>query len=158
MPMDPEIFKSALRNWSSGVTIVTTRDQNGAPSGFTASSFTSVSLSPPRILVCLDRDSSVYPAFETASHFAVHILARGQRKISGLFAKGDMEQFSEIDFREGLGGAPLLPGCLATLQCVVADTFSGGDHIIMLGEVKEADCREGEPLLYYQGAYHALAQ
>ncbi len=158
MPIDPEIYKSVLRNWSSGVTVVTTRDQNGEPTGFTASSFTSVSLSPPRILVCLGRDSSVYPAFETASHFAVHILAQGQQDISGLFAKSDMGRFSKIEYREGLGGAPLLSGCLATLQCVVADTFPGGDHIIMLGEVKEAVWREGEPLLYYQGAYHALGQ
>ena len=109
-------------------------------------------------MVCLDRNSSLCPVFEKASHIAVHILAGGQQELSGRFAKSDVERFSGIEYREGLGGAPLLSDCLATLQCVVTETFPGGDHIIMLGEVKEADYREGEPLLYYQGGYHSLRQ
>lgn len=154
--MDDATFKAALSRFASGVTIVTTRSSGGAPAGFTASSFTSLSLDPPMVLFCLARNAACFEAFVDAPEFAVNILSHGQQDISNRFAQREEEKFQGLALREGKGSAPLIAGCLANLVCRTTTTVPGGDHSIFLGEVWEAYVEEGKPLLYHQGKYGTL--
>lgn len=158
MPVDPNEFKAALGRWGSGVCVITARDGEGRLGGLTASSFTSVSLDPPLVLFCLGEDSSSHGVFERADGFVVHILAAGQEELSNLFASKSSDKFEQVDYREGPGGAPLLPGCLAVLECSAWRKITAGDHLILVGEVQSAQSNADPPLLFYRGGYRALAE
>ena len=155
MPVNPDQFKSALGRWGSGVAVVTTRDAAGAPVGLTASSFSSLSLHPPLVLFCLALDSTGRDAFVAAPGFLVHLLAEGQQALSQRFAAKGGDKFAGLRYEEGDHG-PLLPSCLAALECRTRAQHPGGDHIIMVGEVEQVRLGEGEPLLYFQGRYRRL--
>ncbi len=148
-------LRDALGRFATGVTVVTTLTGTG-PLGITANSFSSVSLDPPLVLWSPARRSSRFPAFEAAEHFAVHILAHGQQPVAEHFAcLGDgFERFSHMP---GLGGAPVLAGCAAVLECRHAAQFDGGDHLICVGEVLRLSQTELPPLIYHRGAYRALS-
>jgi flavin reductase ActVB len=154
--MSPEQFKSALSRWVTGVTVITTRSRSGELAGLTASSFTSVSLEPPLVLFCLAHNSTSKPAFEATDGFVIHILSEGQRALSGQFAQQGGDKFAGVAWQAGLRGMPLLDGALAHLECRIAQVHSGGDHLIVVGEVERIQVREEKPLVYYRGAYHSL--
>jgi flavin reductase (DIM6/NTAB) family NADH-FMN oxidoreductase RutF len=156
VPVDPTQFKTALSRWGSGVAVITTRDAAGAPVGLTASSFSSLSLQPPLILFCLGLDSTGHDAFVAAPGFAVHLLAAEQQALSARFATRGGEKFAGLEHRDGRWGAPLLSGCLAVLECRTHAQVPGGDHIIMVGEVEAVTVGDGEPLLYFRGAYRRM--
>ena len=158
MPVDPNQFKIALGHWGSGVCVVTASDGEGRLGGVTASSFTSVSLDPPLVLFCLGGDSTSYGVFERADGFVVHILAAGQEHLSILFASKSPDKFEQVDYRAGKGGAPILSGCLAVLECSARRKISAGDHLILVGEVQSAHSGEAAPLWYYRGEYRRLAE
>jgi flavin reductase (DIM6/NTAB) family NADH-FMN oxidoreductase RutF len=158
VPIAPAEFKTALSRWGSSVAIVTVRDPTGAPLGLTATSFASLSLDPPLVLFCLGHDSTHREAIESAAGFAVHILRQGQEALSTLFASRGADKFAGLTWRAGHHGAPLIGGCLAVLQCQTHSRFPGGDHTIVVGAVEEAEVHEGDPLLYYRGAYRRLAE
>lgn len=141
-------FRAAMSRWASGVAVVTTRDSAGRCHGFTATSFTSVSLDPPMVLVCLDRGAACSEAFAETESYAVHILHQGQEDLARRFArKGEGEgKFAGLRVRGS--GAPVLEEALAVLECRVVDRLSGGDHVILLGEVEVAVSFEGSPLAY----------
>lgn len=147
-------LRTALGRFATGVTVVTTL-AGDEPLGITANSFSSVSLDPPLVLWSPARVSRRFPAFEAASHFAVHILAEGQQVLAEHFARhGDgMERFG---YAPGHGGAPLIEGCAARFECRHAARFDGGDHLICVGEVLRLDQSDLPPLLFYGGAYRAL--
>ncbi len=147
-------LRDALGRFATGVTVVTTMSAGG-PLGITANSFASVSLDPPLVLWSPARKSSRFPAFEAASHFAVHVLAADQREMARHFARigGGFELFG---FEPGLGDAPLLAGCAARLECRHAARFDGGDHLICVGEVLRIERSDRAPLLYHRGAYVTL--
>lgn len=157
VPVDDTAFKAALSHWGSGVSVITAQGPDGAPAGLTATSFASLSLHPPLVLFCLGRDSTSFDAFQGADAFAIHVLEAGQQALSNRFAAKGGDKFAGLDWRPGLGGAPLLPGCLATLECRVHARHEGGDHVIVVGAVERIDTREGAPLLYFRGGYRALA-
>jgi len=154
----PDIFRSVMSNWGSGVTVVTT-NADGIPYGLTVSSFASVSLDPVLVLVCLDNRLSGLHHFKESKRYGVSILGASQEDVSRLFAKKGTERPSELYFK-GKTGVPLLHGSLAVLECETVATYPGGDHTIFLGEVKSLEVLEGKhaakPLLYFRGAYHRL--
>jgi flavin reductase len=159
MAVDCQHFKAALRHWASGVTIVTTRAGEHAM-GMTASSFASVSLDPPLVLVCADKKAHTEPGIAQSQVFAVNVLADDQHELSRRFAATGNEalRFEGLACRSGPTGAPWLPGTLAVLDCRVVATHDAGDHVIYVGEVEavEVDARRA-PLLYYDAGYRRLA-
>lgn len=148
-------FRNALGRFATGVTVVTTMTDNG-PLAMTVNSFASVSLDPPLVLWSPARKSDRFEAFEAASHFAIHILAREQETLSIRFAAAG-DDFEGVEFEPGLGGSPVLPNCAAVFECRHAAGYDGGDHLIVVGEVLRISEREAEPLLYYRGAYAELS-
>ena len=156
MALTPTEFRTALRSFAAGVTVVTTRDQEGRPSGLTASAFTSVSLDPPLVLVCVDHAATAHPAFRAHGWFAVNVLRREQETLSRRFAESGGDKFRGVPCHEGETGLPLLDGALATLECRVVDTHEAGDHTIFIGRVEAATIGGGRPLVYFHGSYHGL--
>lgn len=153
--INPREFRQTLGTFTTGVTIVTACNTDGQPVGVTANSFNSVSMDPPLVLWSLARKSQSLTAFETASHWAVHILAHDQNDLSGRFARSvsGPEKFEGVQYEEGFGGAPLLSGCTARLQCRTANIYDGGDHIILVGEVIRFDRCDTPPLVFQRGGY-----
>jgi flavin reductase (DIM6/NTAB) family NADH-FMN oxidoreductase RutF len=147
-------LRDALGRFATGVTVVTTMTARG-PLGITANSFASVSMHPPLVLWSPARKSRRFPAFEAASHFAVHVLADGQRALAERFS-GPGEGFAGVDYEEGHGAVPLLPGCAARFECRHAAGYDGGDHLIVVGEVLRLRQADLAPLLYYRGRYGGL--
>jgi flavin reductase (DIM6/NTAB) family NADH-FMN oxidoreductase RutF len=149
-------FRTALRSFAAGVTVVTTRDRHGRPSGLTANAFTSVSLNPPLVLVCVDHTATAHPDFRERGWFAVNVLRREQEALSRRFAASGGDKFQGVVFREGHGGVPVLEGTLAALECRLIDAHEAGDHTIFIGQVESATVEPGQPLVYFHGAYHTV--
>jgi flavin reductase (DIM6/NTAB) family NADH-FMN oxidoreductase RutF len=157
MALTPAEFRATLRSFAAGVTVVTTRDRDGRPSGLTASAFTSVSLHPPLVLVCVDHAATAYPDFRVHGWFAVNVLRREQEALSRRFALSGGDKFHGVACHEGPHGLPLLDDALATLECRIVEAHQAGDHTIFIGQVEGADVRGGHPLVYFHGTYHTLA-
>lgn len=153
VPFDAREFRSALGTFTTGVTIVTTRDADGNPVGVTANSFNSVSLEPPMILWSLARNARSLVAFENAGHWVVHILAADQEALSNRFARSGGDKFAGLEFEHGESDAPLLPGCACRLQCTTAFRYEGGDHVIFVGQVVRFDRRDVPALAFQAGKY-----
>lgn len=157
MALGPDEFRHVLGHFASGVTVITTWDVEGRPTGFTANAFTSVSLDPPLVLVCVDHKAQSYPAMQTSGRFAVNILAVGQEAISRRFAASGGDKFDGIAWSQGPAGLPLISGGLASLECHTVHAYPGGDHTIFVGEVVTVHAHAADPLLYYRGKYHRLS-
>jgi len=148
-------LRDALGCFATGVTVVTTTGARG-PVGMTVNSFASLSLDPPLVLWSPARRSSRFAAFEAAEHFAVHVLGRDQQPLAEHFARSG--GFGRFGHAPGIGGAPLLEGCVARLECFHAARFEGGDHLICVGEVLRIAAEpEREALIFHRGAYRGLA-
>ncbi|WP_284154696.1 flavin reductase family protein [Algicella marina] len=154
MDLDQRELRNALGCFATGVTVVTTMAETG-PLGMTANSFASVSLSPPLVLWSPARHSARFPAFEAASHFAIHILAEDQQGLSERFARDGLN-FDGLETVPGLGGSPLLPDCAARFECAHSAGHDGGDHLIVVGEVLRMECSDKAPLVFHRGAYASL--
>ncbi|WJR76447.1 flavin reductase family protein [Bradyrhizobium sp. NP1] len=152
-PIDPRDFRNALGSYATGVTIITAADSNGKPVGITCNSFASVSLNPPLVLWSLVLYSSSLSTFQNASHFAVNVLGLSQESLADRFAKSSNEKFVGVDWKPGLGDAPLLADCVAHFQCRAANRYYGGDHVIFLGAVEAYSYNRREPLLFARGGY-----
>lgn len=153
---DPKDFRRALGMFGTGVTIVTTRAENGEPIGITANSFNSVSLEPPMVLWSLAKNARSLPVFQSANTWNVHILSNEQEPLSNRFARAGEDKFAGVPLDSAEGHAPLLQDCSARFQCKTAFQYDGGDHIIFVGEVTSYDANPHPPLLYVTGGY-ALA-
>lgn len=156
MTVDPATFRSALSRFASGVTVLTTHTDDGRDLGMTATAFASLSLDPPLVLVCVDREASMASPLEHATHVGVHVLAAEQEALSRRFADRESDRFAGLAVARGAGGVPLLEGAIARLQCRITERHPGGDHVIVVAEVLEADVAEGAPLLYFRGRYGRL--
>lgn len=154
---DHSEFRNTLGRFATGVTVVTTRDSEGNRLGLTVSSFNAVSMEPPLVLWSLDRGSTTLPVFEAASHFAVNVLASDQTAISNRFAGREEDKFGKLECREGAGGVPLLPGCVACFECKTLHRYDGGDHVIFVGQVEAFERQPGDALLFHDGAYCVAA-
>ncbi len=156
MAVPAELYKQALAQFASGVTVVTARAPDGSLYGLTASAFCAVSLEPPLVLVCVGRQATTHEGIAGAGWFAVNVLSETQEDLSRLFAT-TLDKFGELEFTSGpRNGSPRLPGVLAFLECRVLNSFDGGDHTIYLGQVEHAEINGGNPLLYFCGDYRAL--
>lgn len=144
-----------MGSFATGVTIVTTMTDRG-PLGMTVNSFASVSLDPPLVLWSPARKSARFPAFEAASHFAVHILSHDQRELADVFSKSGIEAFDDLEYTLGIGDAPLLKGCTTRFECSHAAGYDGGDHLIVVGEVLRISACDKASLLFYRGKFTGL--
>ena len=158
MSVNEQDFKNALKLWASGVTIVTSKSDKFGLKGMTATSFSSVSMEPPQILVCINQSADTGEAVLESQSFVVNILKSSQQEISNQFAGGSSqeERFSNVVWHEGKMGDPVLDDTLVSLECKVVDQVLAGTHWVVIGEVMNVDCRKGDPLLYYNSAYCEL--
>jgi len=158
-PANPEDLRHAMRHWATGVAIVTSTHQ-GVTHGMTISSFTSVSLTPPQVLIALANSTRTYSLIKASRVFGISLLAAGQEELSNLFAGRRAEADDRLAGLETftiVTGVPLLRDALAHFDCRVIATFASGSHTIFIGEVLAASGNEhGTPLLYYDRAYHSL--
>jgi len=149
--VEGEKFRVVMGHFATGVTVVTTRDGAGEPLGLTVSAFTSVSLEPVQILICVHKEAGPHDAILRRGTFGVNILAADQAPLAVRFATGVTEErFRGLDFEEDPLGNPLLP-CLSWLSCRVHDVWSGGDHSVILADVEACDSGNGRPLLWFMG-------
>jgi flavin reductase (DIM6/NTAB) family NADH-FMN oxidoreductase RutF len=156
MTVDPRSFRAALGQFASGIAVVTTRDREGRPLGLTVSSFCSVSLDPPLVLVCVDGRSETHAAFAESGLFGISVLAEGQEAVSERFARPGPAKFADVEMITGERGTALVPGALAHIECGLAAAHAAGDHTIYVGAVLALGVRPGRPLVYHGGAYHPL--
>lgn len=154
---DPRTLRDALGCFATGVTVVTTRAADGTPAGLTANSFTSVSLDPPLLLVCLANTASSLPAFLEADHFAVNVLHIGQQLISARFAGKAEDRFAQTDTDVWDSGVPIVRHALAAFECSREAVHEAGDHKILVGRVQRVQFEpRRDPLLYFRGRYRRL--
>lgn len=159
MAVDGRQFKALLRRWPSGVTVVTTRAGEHV-AGMTVSSFSAVSLEPPLVLFCADKQALTLPVVARAGVFAVNVLAADQFELSAQFALSGNEElrFEGLALRAGPTGSPWLPGTAAVLDCRTVAAHDAGDHVIYVGQVEAAEFDPArEPLVYHDAAYRRLA-
>jgi flavin reductase (DIM6/NTAB) family NADH-FMN oxidoreductase RutF len=156
MAVSPEEFRAALSAYATGVTIVTAVGPGG-PSGATANAVTSLSLDPPMMLACLDRGSRTLTSVRAQGRFGVNALAAGQADLARRFSAKDPapEKWDGVEWSERQG-LPQLDGVLVWVACELRDLIDGGDHLILTGNVIEAEARDGEPLLFHRGDYRDL--
>ncbi|MGA9529255.1 MAG: flavin reductase family protein [Terriglobales bacterium] len=159
-------FRKAMGCFATGVTIITV-DQDGAGEihGMTANAFTSVSLDPPLILVCVDQRARTHAHLHARQRFGINVLSSAQQAISEYYARSSdgtkaAHQHAETAgarFERTAHGTPMLQGALAYLECRLRSTQPAGDHTIFIAEVEQVEVREGEPLLYFRSQYRAIA-
>ena len=150
-------MRDALGCFATGVTVVTALAPDGTPIGLTANSFTSVSLDPPLLLVCIANGAGSAPALREAGHFAVNVLQIGQQPASNRFAGNGEDRFSGTEWSEGVAGVPVLSSSLGSFECRRHAVHDGGDHFVLVGEVVRAQFEpRRDPLLYFRGKYRRL--
>ena len=155
MPIDDATFKAAMSHFVSGVTVVTT-EHDGKPYGMTVASFASLSLHPPLVLVCIEKNVKSHDAIAAAGKFGVSILGQEQAEVSNRCASRVEDKFANLPTRRGELGFPLIDGAICTLECRLHEQLPGGDHTIFVGEVLHATTGDGAPLVYFRSGYRQL--
>lgn len=145
------VFRDALGRFATGVTVVTIPGPDG-PMGFTANSFSSLSLDPALVLWSPAKSSLRFPFFAAATHYAIHILGQHQSDLPARFSRGG-QGFDGLDWQTNAEGVPTLPGALARFDCVQHATHDGGDHLIIVGQVLRLALEEGAPLVFANGRF-----
>ena len=153
---DTATLRRVLGCFVTGVTVVTTRGGGGAPLGFTASSFTSVSLEPPLVLVCVGHEVEGLDVYRRCSEFAINVLGDSQRALSARFATEHPDRFAGVRWREGAHGVPILEGCIAVLECAPWRRIEAGDHMILIGRVLRCEDSDDGALAYWRGSYRCV--
>ncbi len=154
---DARTLRDAMGCFATGVTIITARNAAGQPIGLTANSFTSVSLGPPLLLVCVANNAGSAPTLRTAKHFAVNVLQIGQQVVSNRFAGKGEDRFADTRWEDGEYGSPILLGSLVVFECMRDACYDAGDHFILVGRVEKASFEpRRDPLLYFRGKYRRL--
>ncbi len=155
--MDPLVFRQVIGHFASGVTIITTRERS-TNYGLTASAVTSLTLEPPMLLVCINKNTGTQAAISRTRVFAVNILDEGQADLAYKFAKPQSDKFQGVEFSYGIFGEPLLTGALAQIECRVAADVEAGTHRVFLAEVEHARTYVGSPLTYFRGKFGRFGQ
>ncbi|MGB7729943.1 MAG: flavin reductase family protein [Candidatus Acidiferrum sp.] len=160
--VSPGFFRRVMGSFPTGITVITAEREPGQVHGMTANTFTSVSLDPLLILVCVDQNAHLLGHVKAQRRFGVNILRDTQRQISELFAKPHQDVAEEerlgVRFRWTASGIPLLEDALAHLGCNVVAQYMSGDHTIFVAEVESLELKEGMPLVYHRGKYHGLGE
>jgi flavin reductase (DIM6/NTAB) family NADH-FMN oxidoreductase RutF len=149
-------FRRVCGKYATGITIVTILDSRGGPHGMTVNSFTSVSLAPPLVLICIDLQAAILTHFAPGKRFAINVLHEEQKDLSTCFARSGYDRFQGVKWSPGETGAPVLPEVLATLECAVTQMIEAGDHVVVIGEALRAGWRDGQPLIYFNSSYQSL--
>jgi len=148
-----EKFRSVMGCFATGVTVVASRNPGGDPVGLTVNAFTSVSLTPPLVLICIHQDAEAHDPLLQGGHFGVSVLRPEHEDLALTFSRADPgDRFRELTMVEGPMGSPLVRGALAWMECRVLQAHPGGDHSIIVGEVLECEAEEGDPLLFFRGS------
>ena len=153
--LTPDEFRELIGHFATGVTIVTAF-HDGEPFGTTASAVTSLSLEPPMLLICMNKESATGRAVAATERFAVNILGEGQVELAERFAQKGGDKFTGVPTTPGESGQPLIDDALATLECRVVERTTGGTHVVFFGEVEAGSARDGAPLAYYRGRFGTL--
>ena len=146
-------LRQALGSFPTGVTVVSCLDKNKNPLGFTANSFTSVSLDPKLISICIDKESFNINSFSITKHFAVSVLSENQQSISTIFATPHEDRFKNIDWSTEETGSPIISGAVAWFDCNTQQVVDAGDHLILIGNIIAFDSTPKTPLMYLRGNY-----
>ena len=150
-------FRAACGLFASGVTVVTRRLPDDSPYGMTVSSFTSVSLEPPLVLVCIDRKARFLKNLEPDQPFGINILSERQQQIATRFAdRNEEDRFAGLAWMPGWNGVPLVSGVVATFACALQQIIESGDHFILIGEARQIQRHKGSPLIWCDRGYHYL--
>lgn len=149
-------FRQALGRFASGVTVVTAKDADGNLHGITVSAFCSVSLDPPLILVCIDKNTGSHRALIETDAFVVNVLRDDQQHLSEQFAAYLPDKFAAVEYQTGIDNLPVLENALANLECRLVNSHPNGDHTIFVGRIEQATINDGEPLVYFHGSYRKL--
>lgn len=150
---EPRALREAFGSFMTGVTVVTTHDANNNPLGFTANSFTSVSIDPPLVLVCMANSSANYDALVNTDRFAINILSESQKEVSNTFARPVDDRFASVNWQKGPHGSPVLEGVSAWFDCSSFKQVEAGDHVILIGKVEAFEANASPGLGYSRGAY-----
>lgn len=156
MPIDKADFRRALGHFAAAVTVVTTQRKDGEPVGITVTAFSSLSLEPPLVLICIDKRAKIHDHLERDRFFAVNILREDQESVSRRFASSEPNQFRDVGYTDGPSGAPLIQDAICSIECKIVELLPGGDHTIIIGEVESHHVQEGKPLVYFRGGYAEL--
>jgi len=147
-----EKFRWVMGHFATGVAVVASRTPDGEPVGLTVNAFTSVSLDPPLVLVCLHKEAEGHDPILQAGHFGVSFLVESQEELALTFSQADPEdRFLGLQVKDGPLGSPLVAGALAWMECRIVDVHTGGDHSIVVGQVEVCDGGEGDPLVFFRG-------
>lgn len=155
--VSPQTLRDAMGCFATGVTVITTSGPTGEPLGFTANSFTSVSLDPPLVLFCIKRESANMAALQARNAFAVNVLHIGQQSVSSRFASKDADRFAGVDWERWEHDVPIILEALANFECSIHEVFEGGDHFVVIGQVRRVRFDPTrDPLLFLQGKYRRI--
>lgn len=153
---DSDRFRRVCAQFATGVAVATVRAGDGSPHGLTVNSFTSVSLHPPLVLICVDHRSSVLPHLRAAEYFALSILHEGQESVSNAFAVKPEGRFEGVSWEPAPHGSPLLMDSIGVFECRRSQLIDAGDHAILIGLVTHSECHAGKPLLYFDRGYRTI--
>lgn len=159
MSIDQTTFRRVLGNFATGVTVVTGMTEKKNPVGLTVNAFTSLSLSPPLVLFCLDKKTASIDAFDKGKGFALNMLNKDQQNLSVIFSTKVEDRFASVEHTFWDTGVPILTGCLANLECKIEAIHDGGDHLIIVGlVVRLHQSNNSSPLLYFNGNYAQIKE
>jgi flavin reductase (DIM6/NTAB) family NADH-FMN oxidoreductase RutF len=151
--VSPELFRRACALFPTGVAVLSTRAPDGTPHGLTVNAFCSLSLTPPLVLVAVDRVCSLLETFEKSGHFALNFLSQSQRDLSIRFSEIPEGRFTGVSWSPGADGAPLIDGVIGSIECRTTRIIDAGDHRALIGEVVAASVGEGDPLVFFRSMY-----
>jgi flavin reductase (DIM6/NTAB) family NADH-FMN oxidoreductase RutF len=154
--IDPDLFRAVLGRFASGITVITVRDREGCDHGMTVSAFSSLSLDPPLVLVCVGHDASMAGALAEATHVGVNMLSHGQESLSRRFAGKYDDRFEGLGVSRAPSEVAILDDVLAWIDGRIVARHEAGDHVIVVLAVEHGEARDGRPLLYYRGGYAQL--
>jgi flavin reductase (DIM6/NTAB) family NADH-FMN oxidoreductase RutF len=154
--IDSTELRRVMGHFATGVTVITTRDKEGAFNGLTANAFLSLSLNPPLVLISVDKSAQCYSCFEPQNSFTVNFLREDQESLSRRFATKGIDKFADVPWQEGTHGGVILDGVLGYVECRITQCFDGGDHTIVVGEIVDANASGDRPLLFFKGKYQKL--
>jgi len=150
---DLAALKGFNRQFITGVTVVTTKDECGKPRGLAANSYVSVSLEPPLVLVCVQKTTSTYASLFKSTHLGINIMSNDQRETIGVFASKGDDKFADLQWHEGPDGSPLLDGSAASIEAEIKERFQAKTHTVFIAKVKHSEVAELEPMIYKAGRF-----
>ena len=152
------VFRDAMAEFPTGVAVITATDHEGRPVGATVSSMTALSLEPPLVIVCLAHASETRQALRLGDAFLIHVLRAGQESVARSLALKGAEKFDDVSWSSTSSGLPVIAGCAVTVECLVENLVPGGDHMIIVGAVRNAEVHGGSPLLYHRRSFTRIPE